>query len=108
MVRAKPFALDDVFVKDKPWRAFVTDFCIKDLHDEFAEQSSQDPDRDAVEGVVADGRNWLWGTDAATVHFTVYAIASFSGGEFDVEVPYEALAAYLRTDAPVVSRRVTP
>ena len=107
VVRAKPFTLDDVFVKDKPWRTSVTDFCIKDLHDEFAEQGAPDPDRSAVESVVGDGDNWLWGADAATVHFTVYAIASFSGGEFDVEIPYETLAPYLRADAPV-SRPTKP
>ena len=45
-------------------------------------------------------RNWLWGADAATVHFTVYTIASFSGGESDVDIPYDVLKPYLRPDAP--------
>ena len=103
MARAKPFTLDDVFAKEKPWRAFVTDFCNKNLHDAFAEQGAPDPDRDAIESVVGDSDNWLWGADAATVHFTVYAIASFSGGESDVEIPYGVLAPYLRPDAPVSS-----
>jgi hypothetical protein len=105
VARAKAFGFDDVLVKDKPWRAFVTDFCVKDLHDEFAGQGAPDPDRDAVETVVGDASNWLWGVDAATVHFTVYAIASFSGGEFDVEVPYDVLAPYLLPDAPVLRAR---
>jgi len=102
MARAKPFALDDVFVKDTSWRAFVTDFCIKVLHDGFAEQGAPDPDREAVESVVGDGDNWLWGPKAATVHFTVYAIASFAAGESDVAIPYDVLVPYLRTDAVVL------
>ena len=100
----KAFSLDDVFANDKPWRKFVTDFCLSDLHEEFASQDAPDPDRSAVERVIADGRNWLWGTDKATVHFTVYSIASFSGGEFDVDVPYDSLKPYLRPDAPPLAQ----
>ncbi len=101
VARAKPFGLDDVFAKDTPWRKFATDFCIKALHGDFEGQGAPDPDREAVERVVGDGDNWLWGADAATVHFTVYTIASFSGGESDVRVPYGVLAPYLRADSPV-------
>ena len=54
-----------------------------------------------MEAVVRDADNWLWGADAATVHFTVYTIASFSGGESDVRIPYDTLAPYLRSDAPI-------
>ena len=99
--RAKPFGLDDVFAKDTPWRKFATDFCIAELHEDFEAQGAPDPDREAVESVVGHGDNWLWGADAATVHFTVYTIASFSGGESDVRIPYDALAPYLRADAPI-------
>jgi uncharacterized protein YecT (DUF1311 family) len=101
VARARPFGLDEVFAKDKPWRKFATDFCIRELHEDFEAQGAPDPDREAVDRVVGDGDNWLWGADAATVHFTVYTIASFSGGESDVRIPYDALAAYLRADAPV-------
>jgi uncharacterized protein YecT (DUF1311 family) len=101
VARAKPFGLDDVFAKDAPWRKFATDFCLAQLHEDFAGQGAPDPDRESVEAVVGDGDNWLWGTDAATVHFTVYTIASFSGGESDVRIPYDRLAPYLRADAPV-------
>jgi len=99
VAHGKAFSLGDVFASGRPWRKFVTDFCLSDLHDEFASQDAPDPDRSAVERVIADGRNWLWGTDKATVHFTVYSIASFSGGEFDVDVPYDSLKPYLRPDA---------
>jgi uncharacterized protein YecT (DUF1311 family) len=104
VARRRPFSLDDVFASDKPWRKFVTDICLSDLHDEFAGQDAPDPDRSAVESVITDSRNWLWGTDKATVHFTVYSIASFSGGEFDVDVPYDSLQPYLRPDAPPLAR----
>ena len=88
-----------------PWRKFATDFCLAELHADFEGQGAPDPDRDAVERVVGDGDNWLWGKDAATVHFTVYTIASFSGGEYDVEIPYDELKPYLRADAPVLGAR---
>jgi len=102
---ARAFTLKDVFDDAKPWRTFAADFCLRDLHDQFAADQGPDPDRSAVESVVSDEANWLWGSDAATVHFTVYTIASFSGGEFDVEIPYADLKPYLRADAPVVVSR---
>lgn len=101
MAKARPILLTDVFDGRKPWKRFVTDFCMKDLHDQFAAQEAPDPDRAAVENVVSDGANWLWGKDKATVHFTVYTVASFSGGEFDVDIPYAGLKPFLRAGAPV-------
>lgn len=101
VARGKPFGLDDVFATDTPWRTFATDYSIRALHADFEAQGAPDPERDAVDAVVGDGNNWLWGPDAATVHFTVYTIASFSGGESDVRIPYERLAPYLRSDAPI-------
>lgn len=104
VVRSRPFSLGEVFVADKPWRTFATDYCVRDLHDQLADGEG-DPERSAVEAVVGDDANWLWGVDKATVHFTVYTVASFAGGEFDVEIPYADLKPYLRADAPVVSTR---
>jgi len=97
------FALKDVFDDAKPWRKFAIEFCMRDLREQSAGQEALDPERSAVESVVGDEANWLWGTDAATVHFTVYTVASFAGGEFDVEIPYAELKPYLRADAPVVT-----
>lgn len=108
VARGKPFGLDDVFAKEKPWRKFATDFCLKELHEDFEGQGAPDPDRESVDSVVGDRDNWLWGEDAATVHFTVYTIASFSGGESDVRIPYIALAPYLRADSPVSAALVRP
>jgi len=108
VAHAKPFGLDDVFAKGSPWRKFATDFCIKALHEDFESQGAPDPDREAVETVVGDGDNWLWGADAATVHFTVYTIASFSGGESDVRIPYDVLKPFLRADSPVSGAAAKP
>ena len=103
--RGGAFTLKDVFDDAKPWRKFATDFCLRDLREQSAGEEALDPERSAVESVVGDEANWLWGTDAATVHFTVYTVASFAGGEFDVEIPYAELKPYLRADAPVSGAR---
>ena len=72
---------------------------MKDLHDQLS--GEPDPDRSAVASVVADRGNWLFAKDAATVHFTAYAVASFAAGEFGVKIPYETLRPYLKPDSPV-------
>ncbi len=94
MVHRRPFGPKDVFKGG--WRKFATDYCLKDL----AGQQSGSFERDAVDAVVG-GDNWLFAKDHARVHFTVYTIASFSGGEFDVDIPYTALRPYLRPDVPI-------
>jgi uncharacterized protein YecT (DUF1311 family) len=97
--RNEPIALDDLFAKGKNWNEFVTDYCVKDLHDQLS--GDPDPDRAAVASVVADRGNWLFAKHGATVHFTVYTVASFAAGEFGVEIPYETLRPYLKPDSPV-------
>lgn len=101
--KGKPIDPEGIFIKGKGWVKFSTDYCLKDLKRQFAEQESDGPDRPAVETVVKSGA-WLFGRDHATVHFTVYAIASFAGGEYDVDIPYTVLKPYLRSDAPVLIR----
>ena len=39
------------------------------------------------------------------MHFSVYTVTSFAGGEFDVEIPYAELTPYLRADAKGVLER---
>jgi hypothetical protein len=97
--RNKPIALDDLFVNGKDWNEFVTDYCMKDLRNQLS--GEPDPDRSAVASVVADRGNWLFAKDGATVHFTVYAVASFAAGEFGVEIRYETLQPYMKPDSPV-------
>ena len=59
------------------------------------------PVESAVASVVGRGDNWLFGKTDATVHFSVYTVTSFAGGERDVTIPYSALARFLKPDAPV-------
>lgn len=99
MKKSHPFAPADAL---RPgWQAFVTDYCLKDLHRQFASQQESGPDRASVEAVVRDPDNWLWDRDHAIVHFSVYTVASFAGGEFDVEIPYRVLKPLLKPDALV-------
>ncbi len=99
MAKARPLFVDELFSKNKAWRKFVTDYCMKDLEDQF---SGQGPDRSAVESVVAGSENWLFAKDHARVHFTVYSIASFSGGEYDVDIPYQKLKPYFKAESSIL------
>ena len=99
MRRARPFTPADVFRADKDWKRFVTDYCLADLKKQFQGQQDSGPDRGDVAKVVAGG-SWLFAKDHAIVHFTVYSITSFSGGEHEVEIPYSALKPYVKADAP--------
>ena len=86
-------------VLKKGWEDFATDYCLKDLKKQFSERHDEGPDRSAVAEVVKSGA-WLFAEDRATVHFTVYSIASFAAGEFDVDIPYKVLKPYAQVDAP--------
>jgi uncharacterized protein YecT (DUF1311 family) len=95
MVKGRPRTFDDVFAPRTKWREFVTAFCAKDLKGQF-DEGAPPPDAAAVHSVTADIGNWMFDSDAAVVHFTVYTVASFAGGEYDVKIPYRLLAAYLK------------
>ena len=101
VAKAKPIMLGDVFRAGTAWRKAAADYCWKDLKAQMAAQDSSEPARDAVDAVVGKSDAWLFGTKSATVHFTVYTVTSFAGGEFDVEIPYAVLKPYLRPDNPV-------
>jgi hypothetical protein len=98
MTRSKPIALGDIFSEGKDWKRFVVDYCMKDLRNQ-AMDGEPNPDRSAVADVVRDGSNWLFATNSATVHFTVYTVASFVGGEFGVEIPYKVLRPHMKANA---------
>jgi uncharacterized protein YecT (DUF1311 family) len=97
MREGKPIVLAAVFAKGDGWKRFVINYCLKDLKAQDAENA----ERDNVAPVVRDGNNWLFSDKHAVVHFTVYTVASFAGGEYDVKIPYRALKPFLRSDAPV-------
>jgi uncharacterized protein YecT (DUF1311 family) len=98
--RRKPIGLDDIFAKSKKWEQFVVDYCIKDLESQSSEGQGS-PDRSEVARVAGEGGNWLFDKDKAIVHFTFQALASFSVGDADVEIPYEDLKPFMKPDAPV-------
>lgn len=100
MRKGGSISLDNFFAAGRNWQKFATDYCAKDLRSQFADEPG--PGRAAVAAVVADGRNWLFARDKAVVHFTVYSVASFAAGEFDVHIPYSQLGPYLRPDSPVL------
>ncbi|HEY2033846.1 MAG TPA: lysozyme inhibitor LprI family protein [Rhizomicrobium sp.] len=99
MHAAKPIAPADVFMKD--WKKAITDYCVADLAKQFREAGNDAPKRADVAGVVDSGA-FLFGPKALRVHFTVYTITSFAGGEYDVDIPYTVLKPYLKSDAPVL------
>jgi uncharacterized protein YecT (DUF1311 family) len=99
--RRKPIGLDDIFAKGKKWERFVVDYCMEGLESQSSGNQGS-PDRSEVAQVVGEGGNWLFDKDEAIVHFTFHALASFSVGETDVEIPYEDLKPYMRPDAPVL------
>jgi uncharacterized protein YecT (DUF1311 family) len=98
MRKQKPIGLPDVFKNGDGWKRFAIDYCLKDLK----AQNADNPDRENIAIVVRDGGNWLFGDTNAIVHFTVYTVASFAGGEYDVKIPYRVLKPYMRPDAPML------
>jgi hypothetical protein len=84
--KSKPIALDDLFARGKDWNKFVTDYCMKDLHDQLS--GEPDPDRSPWRAVADRGT----GSCKATLpqHFTVYAVASSPRRNWR-EIPYETL-----------------
>lgn len=102
--RDREIKLSDVFTDPAKAIAFVTKYCVKDLHDQTPDAGADDFQPAAVQDVVKDAGNWLFGADKATVHFTVYTVTSFAGGEHDVDVPYKTLKPFLRPDAVILRR----
>jgi len=101
MRKAAPIAPGDVFVKD--WKAAVTDYCLADLRKQFGEArgaAGEEGLKRADVAAVVDSGAFLFGTKSLRVHFTVYTITSFAGGEYDVDIPYKVLKPYARVDAP--------
>lgn len=101
LAKARLVTLDDVFAADGDWKAFVTGRCKEELHKQFSERGAPDLDDGETADTLAESRNWLWGTDKATVIFLIGTISGMTGGEFDVDFPLETLKPYMRPDAPV-------
>jgi hypothetical protein len=102
LAKGRLITFDDIFSKGRDWKQFVAAFCKDDLHKQFSERNADDLDDTEIAAVVAAAGAWLWGTDKATVIFSVDTIGGMPGGEFDVEIPLERLKPYLRADAPIL------
>jgi hypothetical protein len=51
---------------------------------------------------VANGADWPWGTDAATVTVTVFMNGGMPEESYDVRLLYKSLKRFMKPDAPVL------
>jgi uncharacterized protein YecT (DUF1311 family) len=101
LAKARLITLDDIFAANKDWKAFVAARCKEELHKQFSEREAADLDDAEIADTLAESGNWLWGSNQATVVFLISTISGMTGGEFDVDIPLEALKPYMKPDAPV-------
>jgi len=101
LAKARLIKLDDIFAANKDWKALVAARCKEELHKQFSEREAADLDDAEIADTLADSGNWLWGSNQATVVFLIGTISGMTGGEFDVDIPLEALKPYMKPDAPV-------
>lgn len=97
-----PIGFADLFRAGQDWQKFVTDFCVTDLTHQF-DQGTDPPARDAVARVVATPAAWLFFPDKAELRFGPGIVANEMAGEYDVDIPYAALKAYLLPNASVLA-----
>jgi uncharacterized protein YecT (DUF1311 family) len=103
--RARPIALSDVFVPGAAWQKFALDFSMKALRKQMADDNMPaDLDISDVRATIANGANWLWGPDKATVMFTVFMNSGMPAMPTDIDIPYAALKPYMKPDAAVLAR----
>ena len=79
----------------------MTAFCKDALTKQLEEREAPPPDDSVIATTIAESRNWLWGTDKATIIFLIDTISGMPGGEFDVEISLKALKPYLAQAAPI-------
>ncbi|MGO9326571.1 MAG: lysozyme inhibitor LprI family protein [Steroidobacteraceae bacterium] len=101
LAKARLVKLGDVFAASGDWKTFVAGLCKAELHRQFSEREAPDLGEAEITDTLAESRNWLWGIDKATVVFLIGTISGLTGGEFDVDIPLDALKPYMKPDAPV-------
>ncbi len=101
LAKRRLVTLDDIFVPGGEWKAFVAVRCKGELHRQFSEREAPDPDDAEIAETLVEDRNWVWGTDQATVIFIFGTISGLTGGEFDVDIPLATLEPYMKRNAPV-------
>ena len=103
MAKAAPISLADIFLGGRDWKKFTADYCNRDLRQKIADDDMPtDLDISEIRAVVANGDNWLWGKDKATVMFTILRNSGMPDGVYEVHIPYRALKPYMKQDAPVL------
>ena len=82
------------------WKKFATDYCRKELAERVAgDGMPADLDLSDIAATIANGANWLWDKDKATVMFTVFMNSGMPSMPYDVDIPYAALKPYMKSDA---------
>lgn len=94
----RPLDLGDVFVTGHDWQRPIAEFVLKSAREDY--------DPKYVESVVSPEAldnigAWLFGDDSATLVLD-HGERSMVGASIEVAVPYDVLAPYMRSDAPLL------
>ena len=100
---ARAVSLDDVFAQGAGWKKFVLDISLRDLKKQIAQDEAPGDFTAAdLTKQIADGGNWSWGRDHATVTFVIFMDSGMPPRTYGVSIPYKALRPYMKPNAPVL------
>ncbi len=97
------FYLSDIFLKDKPFVKYISDYCIKNLKD-TARANDESYDADIEKGASADSNNFRVfniSEDDLIITFPEYQVAPRMLGAPVVEIPLRALADMIDPAGPL-------
>jgi uncharacterized protein YecT (DUF1311 family) len=101
--KARPISLDDVFAASGAWKKFALDYCRKDLTKRTTDDGlPADLQSSELMKQVADGANWSWGKDGASVTFWIFMLSGMPSANYNVDIPYRLLKPHMKPDAPVL------
>ena len=85
------------------WKKFALDYCRKDLAKRTKDDGMPaDLEDSELPKQVADGANWSWGKDKASVTFWIFMLSGMPSENYPVDIPYKLLKPYMKPDAPVL------
>jgi uncharacterized protein YecT (DUF1311 family) len=98
--------LDDILDRASGWQDGVTRLVRDDLKKQFAERPGFEESLEpaALHKLVAESRRWIFFRDKLTLTFDPYEVGPYASGPYEVELPYAALAPYIRKDGPLGDR----
>jgi uncharacterized protein YecT (DUF1311 family) len=103
LTKARPISLDDVFASGAAWKKFALDYCRKDLAKRTKDDGMPaDLEDSELPKQVADGANWSWGKDSASVTFWIFMLSGMPSENYPIDIPYKLLKPYMKPDAPVL------